>query len=173
MSIKKQLGISQIVLLLIIGALVVGGIYFMNSTKKQSESKRMTGRELIAKKQDEILSRKDIDIISPKGISASAQGASRDPKIPSYVPDELVYPGAKVVSMEQLGGKGIALVLVSPDPQNQVGGKVAKAVSVAGWELVEGSATHLNLKKGDQKALVKVDSKDSSTILTVALTFSP
>lgn len=167
---KRQKGLSQILLVLIIGALVVGGVYLFTSTKKQSESERMTGRELIAKKQEEILNRKDIDIVSPKGISASAQGATRDPKIPSSVGDEFVYPGAAVVTMEQIADKGIVIVSVSPDSFGQVSSKIANQVRDGGWELIEGSSTHLTLKKGDQKAKVSVDTKDSDTVLTVSLT---
>lgn len=171
MSIKRQLGISQILILVIIGAVVLGGIYLITSTKKQPQTQRMTGRELIAKKQEEILNKKDIDIIYPKGISASAQGASRDPKIPSSVGDEFVYPGASVVTMEQMAGKGIVVITVSPDSFGQVSSKVANQVREAGWELIDGSSTHLTLKKGDQKAKVSLSSKDSSTVLTVAISF--
>lgn len=158
-----------ILIIIAVGILVGIGYFVIPKSHKLPEFKSIR-EEAFSKYARKVNNVKGVEFILPIPASATSASAGRDPKIPKTVPDEFIYKGAAVVNLEQLAGRGIALVAITPDVPDLVAATILKQVKDAGWEVYEGGGTVFSVKKDSQKANVKVE-KDEQTVLVVALTF--
>lgn len=165
---KKVFPIVVIVLLIVLGAWIGESRPWIKAVEERS------GFDLIDKKQKELVAMgskvKTLQII---GDAADFSSRTDDPRIPSTVPDEFVYPGATVQVVQQLGGRGMIAVLATSEPKAKVADFLLKALVEADWKQTSGSLWETaDFEKSNQKAQVGVATEGQITIISLGLTFS-
>ena len=164
---------SKIILII---AMIVGvalaGFWFWDTKPWVKEMEIPSGFDLITKNSQELVKMgpKVKTILSIGDAQDFAKGG-RDPRIPSTVPPEFVYPGATLQTMQQMGGRGVAIVLATSEPVGKVSSFLADKLSGAGWQKVPGALEGDEFEKGEQKAQVRVTSDDGKTVIAVGFIF--
>lgn len=168
----KQKGIVSIIVIIVLAVLV--GIGYLGLSGRSGDNKlpefKSSRVESFTKHANKINRVKGVELKLPTAVSATSANAGREPRIPRTVPNEFVYKGAALINLEQMAGRGVALVAITPDSPDTIAETILKQVKDAGWEVYEEGNNVFSVKKGNQKANVKVE-KDDQTVLVVALTF--
>lgn len=171
---QGQRGVSLMGIVIILAVVVIISIGYLVAVGGPKRDKlpefKSAREEFFTKHANKINRVAGVELKLPTAVSASAANAGRDPRIPNTVPNEFIYKGAALVSLEQMARRGVALVLITPDSEDSVAKAVLKQVKDAGWEVYEGGDTIFSVKRGSQKANVRVE-KDDQTVLVIALTF--
>lgn len=164
---KKVFPLAVIALLIVLGAWIWESRPWTKAVEERS------GFDLIDKKQKELVAMgSKVKTLQITGDAVDFANRTNDPKIPSTVPDEFVYPGATVQVAQQLGGRGVIVVLATSEPKAKVVDFLLKALVKADWKQISGSLlTTADFEKENQKAQVGVTTEGQITIISLGLTF--
>lgn len=153
---------------------IVAALWIWDNKPWIKEVEEKSGFDLIDKKQKEVDAVGDKAIVFQSvGNTADFSNGTIDPKIPSTVPNEFIYPGAAVQLIQQLGGRGVIAVLATSEPQAKVADFLLNKLTTAGWKKTSGSMQEVaDFEKDSQKAQVEVSIEGNITIISLGLTFA-
>lgn len=165
---------SKIILIVVVILAIVAALWIWDNKPWIKAVDEKSGFDLIDKTQKEVEAIGNRAIIFQSvGNTESFSNGTIDPKIPSTIPGEFVYPGSTVQTIQQLGGRGIIVVLATYEPKNKVSDFLLSQLASSGWKKISGSIQEIaNFEKASQKAQIEVSVEENITIISLGLTFS-
>lgn len=156
---------SKIILIMVAIVAIVAALRIWDAKPWIKAVEEKSGFDLIDKAQ------KEVEAMGGKAVIFQSVG-NVNSRIPSTVPNEFIYPGATVQMIQQLGGRGIIVVLATSEPSNKVADFLLNKLTPSGWKKISGSIQEVaEFEKGTQKAQIEVSNEGNITLISLGLTF--